>query len=325
VVVGVPIPNHVERPPVIIMGMHRSGTSMITKFLKDLGLFVGWALDGNYEALFFRERNEKVLNECNGTWDNPTVIYQLLSHASMRGEVAKVLSKDLMSFRAFSYLGPRYLIQYRSVFNIDSPWGWKDPRNTVLMPIWHDIFPEARIIHVYRNGIDVAASLCERDRKRKAGTYFNNEAHLSFPVRQFRLFKKRKILLHMLFLLYSLNDRLNSAHKDTDKGVQPCLSLEKGCALWSVYMEMAFRFTSDIKENVIHIKFEDFLSEPAYYINKLRVFCDLPDNHHKIKHLVDSVVPNRKYAFKNNASLRVLYSNMKDDFWMNKLGYVDEL
>ena len=132
---GVLIPNYVKRPPVIIMGMHRSGTSMITKVLKDLGLFMGWALDGNYEALFFRERNEKILNGCNGTWDNPTVIYQLLNNASMRDEVVEFLSKDLMSLRIFSYLGPRYLVQYRSVFNIDSPWGWKDPRNTVLVPI----------------------------------------------------------------------------------------------------------------------------------------------------------------------------------------------
>lgn len=322
---GVLIPNELERPPVIIMGMHRSGTSMVTKVLKDLGLFVGWALDGNYEAPFFRDRNEKILHGCSGSWDNPTVVHQLLNDALIRGKVVEFLSKDLMSLHVFSYLGPRYFVQYRSVFNIDSPWGWKDPRNTVLLPIWRDIFPEAKIIHIYRNGIDVAASLCKREKKRKAGLFLKNDARASFFRRQLKLFRKRKMLLYIFFLLYSLNDRLSPLHKYVDMGVQPCMSIEKGFDLWSIYMEMAFGFTSDIKENVMHIKFEDFLSEPEYYIKKLQVFCDLPDNHQKTKALVNCVVPNRKYAFKNNTSLRELYSNMKDNFWMNKLGYVDEI
>jgi hypothetical protein len=106
-------------------------------------------------------------------------------------------------------------------------------------------------------------------------------------------------------------------------GVQPCMSIEKGFDLWSIYMEMAFRFTSDTKENTMHIRFEDFLSGPEYYIKKLQVFCDLPDNDQNIKDLVNWIVPSRKHAFKNNTSLQELYSNMKDNFWMNKLGYVD--
>ncbi|MCS5697200.1 sulfotransferase [Desulfofundulus thermocisternus] len=29
------------RPPIIIIGMHRSGTNMLTRMLEELGLFVG--------------------------------------------------------------------------------------------------------------------------------------------------------------------------------------------------------------------------------------------------------------------------------------------
>ena len=46
-----------NRPPVIILGMHRSGTSMITGFLQKLGLFVGEELDDNNESLFFFKLN----------------------------------------------------------------------------------------------------------------------------------------------------------------------------------------------------------------------------------------------------------------------------
>lgn len=40
-------------PPIIIVGMHRSGTTMITKMLENLGLFVGDQKEINNEALFF--------------------------------------------------------------------------------------------------------------------------------------------------------------------------------------------------------------------------------------------------------------------------------
>ena len=41
------------RPPIVIIGMHRSGTSIVTRMLEQLGLFVGKKKDMNHEALFF--------------------------------------------------------------------------------------------------------------------------------------------------------------------------------------------------------------------------------------------------------------------------------
>jgi hypothetical protein len=43
-------------------------------------------------------------------------------------------------------------------------WGWKDPRNTFTLPVWLRCFPEARLVHVVRNGVDVALSLHRRER-----------------------------------------------------------------------------------------------------------------------------------------------------------------
>ena len=48
----------------------------------------------------------------------------------------------------------------------DGAWGWKDPRNTCTLPLWIRVFPNARVINVYRDGVDVAASLVVRERKR---------------------------------------------------------------------------------------------------------------------------------------------------------------
>ncbi|MBK8351014.1 MAG: hypothetical protein IPL21_04765 [Saprospirales bacterium] len=41
-----------NQQPIIILGMHRSGTTMITKMLENLGLFVGAEKEINHESLF---------------------------------------------------------------------------------------------------------------------------------------------------------------------------------------------------------------------------------------------------------------------------------
>ena len=48
--------------PIIIIGMHRSGTTMITEFLDQLGLFVGAKLDPNHESLFFFDLNKWIFD-----------------------------------------------------------------------------------------------------------------------------------------------------------------------------------------------------------------------------------------------------------------------
>ena len=41
-------------------------------------------------------------------------------------------------------------------------WGWKDPRTTITFPIWLQVFPKAKILHILRNGVDVAISIYRR-------------------------------------------------------------------------------------------------------------------------------------------------------------------
>ena len=49
--------NLENKEPIIITGMHRSGTSLLTNFLSDCGVFMGKSLDGNYESVFFQRIN----------------------------------------------------------------------------------------------------------------------------------------------------------------------------------------------------------------------------------------------------------------------------
>ena len=53
--------------PVIIIGMHRSGTSMLTRLLEKAGLFVGHEKENNWEAWFFPKINQWLFStgQCN--------------------------------------------------------------------------------------------------------------------------------------------------------------------------------------------------------------------------------------------------------------------
>ena len=42
-----------SQQPVIVIGMHRSGTTMLTKMLEELGVFLGWKKQGDHESTFF--------------------------------------------------------------------------------------------------------------------------------------------------------------------------------------------------------------------------------------------------------------------------------
>jgi hypothetical protein len=153
-------------PPIIIIGMHRSGTSLLSRMLEDLGLFLGKIKDENHEAVFFQAINDWLLWQAGGAWDNPTPIQLLLDNPEMSERTSDYIRHYLLtSPRAASYVGWLNYLRHRCLVPLTRPWGWKDPRNTFTLPIWLSIFPRAKIIHLHRSGMDVALSLRRRGRQ----------------------------------------------------------------------------------------------------------------------------------------------------------------
>ncbi len=139
--------------PHIIIGMHRSGTTMLSKLLSAAGIFMGADLTGNHESWFFESLNKQLL-EANGfSWDNPGISVNTTSV----GFSEKIFVRDFLAVKNH----PSRLISFYSGMK----WGWKDPRNTFTLNHWLKKFPEAKVIHIYRNGIDVALSLFARNQK----------------------------------------------------------------------------------------------------------------------------------------------------------------
>ena len=150
-------PHHVPRSGgIAISGMHRSGTSMVTRLLNLCGLSLGPAGDllqaapdnpkGFWESRSLVFVNDDLLAEHGGGWD-------LLPQMSSGWEAAAASD-------------PRLGGRARDLLNVLAEsgelWGWKDPRNSVTMPFWRALNPDLRTVVCLRNPLEVAASLQKR-------------------------------------------------------------------------------------------------------------------------------------------------------------------
>jgi hypothetical protein len=141
-----------ESSPLVIVGMHRSGTSLTARWLQMCGLHLGSELvpatranrEGHFEDLEITRLHREILRR-NG-----------LTYLTPRDVPIKTTEQD--------HLEAQRLVTEREAGG--SAWGWKDPRTSLFLPFWHDIVPEARYLIVYRHYTQVVDSLLRRDKLR---------------------------------------------------------------------------------------------------------------------------------------------------------------
>jgi hypothetical protein len=152
--------------PIVIIGSHRSGTSLIAQLLDRAGVFIGADQStAHSESQFFSGLNNYILHLAHSEWDNPSPMRWLLETEDLCQAIVKQLRERCASPEAGNFLGPNS--EAASIFELKKPWGFKDPRNTFTAPLWRSVFGQIKIIHIYRNGIDVARSLASREKKRR--------------------------------------------------------------------------------------------------------------------------------------------------------------
>ena len=129
-----PIRSRMECP-VIVVGMHRSGTTLVTRLLQDLGVAMGsWQDAETGEAMFFRRRNKLMFALAHATWDNPGALALALEDSRLRVAFAKTVAHDLGSLRSLRFAPPDML--RRLMRGRDRIWGFKDPRSCITLPVW---------------------------------------------------------------------------------------------------------------------------------------------------------------------------------------------
>jgi hypothetical protein len=134
--------------------MHRSATSMVTRFLAICGLYVGEASDlypakpdnpeGFWEHFEFHAINDRILTAFHGGWDSPPELPEgWLSDPKLdpiREEAVQLIAR----------------------FQEHEHWGWKDPRNSITLPFWKQLIPDLKTLVPVRHPLDVANSLVNR-------------------------------------------------------------------------------------------------------------------------------------------------------------------
>jgi hypothetical protein len=137
--------------PVILAGMHRSGTSLIAGFLHRSGIDMGEALVAPDSA------NPRGYNEDCGFVEFHTEILQQ-AHGSAWYAPAPVSCDPQVETAA------RALLLERAG---KGRWGWKDPRTCLFLELWRKLAPDAKFVMVFRNPFAVVDSLHRREQGTK--------------------------------------------------------------------------------------------------------------------------------------------------------------
>ena len=142
---------------IVILGMHRSGTSLLTKGLEVLGVDLGADLmapsaynpKGYWEDVGFHDLNEELLKALDHSWD---------AFGFIEPEALLRLGEGNLFARALELVHAR--LRGKRLL------GLKDPRFCLLLPFWRKVFAAAGVSVSYivsiRNPLSVADSLFRR-------------------------------------------------------------------------------------------------------------------------------------------------------------------
>ncbi len=266
------------QPPVLIIGMHRSGTTLLARLLRDFGLHLGARRRYQEEASFFRNLNDLFLEQAGAAWDNPAPISHLLADEPVRALTLEYAHQALRSPQAVSFLGRRGFLRVRAIDALAIPWGWKDPRSTFTLPLWLDLFPEARAIHVVRHGVDVAQSLVERS------------------ARQVERARRRY-----------LRRRWAYAFRPKQRPFVPtvrCSTLEGGFSLWEEYVDAASAHVAELGPRALEIRFEDLVADPQARLRELAGFAGLDPAASALEAAAAAIDTRRRYAYAADPGLQ---------------------
>lgn len=133
---------------IAILGMHRSGTSMLTGCLQESGLVLGkvdskihsFNTKGHKEEIFLMELHEEVLKSNGGAWSLPPYEAKW-----------KYFHKECLKF-------------YITSMSHNPVWGFKDPRSLLLLDQWIEEISELKMVGIFRHPIRVAQSLYTRNK-----------------------------------------------------------------------------------------------------------------------------------------------------------------
>jgi len=159
--------------------MHRSGTSLVTRWLNCCGLNVGQQLlgadignvDGHFEDIDFYRFHEDTLEE---------------NHESRFGWV----THPIALLTTYQKEKLKSIIDFKN--RMSPQWGWKDPRTCLFFTHYREILPDAYYLNVIRDYKSTVSSMIVRDFKHHQAKYLIRKPLSRFIWKNFR--RKKKLL-----------------------------------------------------------------------------------------------------------------------------------
>jgi len=147
--------RHEPGRPVVVLGMHRSGTSVVARIINLLGLPLCRDDDilsgpenptGYWESGSLVKFNDRLLKVFGGSWVFPAAMSRNWESApsvvAFRGEGMRV---------------------FREAYP-NEEWVWKDPRACLTLPFWRTVWKDAPVVvFVSREPLEIYLSLRKRD------------------------------------------------------------------------------------------------------------------------------------------------------------------
>ena len=132
---------------IVVLGMHRSGTSMLMGTLREAGLYVGDVLDKPFAL------NRKGLQE------PPAVLYMHEHLLEANGGSWHSPPKDVQWDKMHEAIRDLF-IESRTGKSL---WGFKDPRTLLTLEGWKSALPNLELVGIFRHPSEVALSLKNRN------------------------------------------------------------------------------------------------------------------------------------------------------------------
>jgi len=276
--------------PIIITGMHRSGTTLLSKILEDNGVFMGKYKESNNESKFFLRINRWMLSTIGASWDNPKSFNNI--NDDTKNLIINRINNIIESRLNFYYFGINSFILKKKFNNYPNQWGWKDPRNTFTLEIWSKLFPESKIINIERHPLDSSLSLLKRQ-----STYREIDKNM-----------KNKFYYPLTNLLSISHSSLVSS--TLLNNIDDCLKLTKK------YILESKKNQSKYNKNIINVTYEDLLIEPIKTITAIFRHCNVIVTDNQIKQSIKYIDSSNINKYKNE---KLIYESKI----LDELGYND--
>lgn len=193
---------------VVILGMHRSGTSCLAGSLQQQGLYLGDVCEqnsdnakGNRENVAIMTLNDHVLADSGGRWDAPPK--QIVWNAEQENQRDAVLAAIKSG--------------------ADGPWGFKDPRTLITLSFWQDGLVNVQLVGTFRHPLVVASSLSVRngmpiDVGLRLWQHYNQELLTHYRHHRFPLVSFDARAEEYLTVIDRLGQRLGLPGRDATEG-----------------------------------------------------------------------------------------------------------